>query len=429
MNPFSAWPVVAATFLALGTAYLLLGKSRPEAESAARFVSIDGLRGYLAFGVFLHHAAVWYVYLRTDRWAVPPSKLYAQLGQSSVMLFFMITGFLFWTKLLDSRTRPISWSKLYLSRILRLGPLYAFATACLVLASLYASGFKLHEPLSALMQHTSQWLAFTLLGTPDINRFTETGQLLGVGWSLRYEWLFYAFLPAGAMLLKVAGTLRVRFAPHSPRAAVERGAATPSPAEGIGILAGIGGVAATTTIAALIPGLDRMMLLAFGGGMLAAHVVRVEAVRRRFVGRFWSLVVAAAIAAIVGFYPSAYSLPVIALLTLTFTIIACGNTMFGVLHWRVSRILGEITYSIYLLHNFVLFIAFRVVLGHSAATLSPTFYWLVVCGLVPVLVVVCRTTFRTIEAPAMSLTPRVHAWLATRLMFSPPIRVLRDIRR
>ena len=150
------------------------------------------------------------------------------------------------------------------------------------------------------------------------------------------------------------------------------------------------------------------------GGMLAAHVVRVEAIRRNLTSRAWSLTAVAALVLIVRVYPDAYCLPVLALLTLVFTIVACGNSMFGILHWPASRGLGEVTYSIYLLHNFVNYIAFRLLLGKSAAALSPTAHWLIVCALAPVLILLSHTTFRLIEAPAMAAAPRFHTWLLSR---------------
>ena len=78
-----------------------------------RFSSLDGLRGYLALAVFLHHSAIWYFYLRSAAWALPPSRLYTHFGQSSVALFFMITSLLFWSKIMDGRDRPVDWLRLY----------------------------------------------------------------------------------------------------------------------------------------------------------------------------------------------------------------------------------------------------------------------------------------------------------------------------
>ncbi|WP_428425704.1 acyltransferase family protein [Methylibium sp.] len=70
----------------------------------------------------MHHSCLWYFHLRTGEWAPPASRLYTHLGQGSVALFFMITGFLFFSKLLDGRTRRIDWSKLFIARFLRLTP-------------------------------------------------------------------------------------------------------------------------------------------------------------------------------------------------------------------------------------------------------------------------------------------------------------------
>ena len=125
MSPVSPLPALACLLVAMATAYLL-GKKFGVPSSLGRFNSIDGLRGYLAFFVFLHHASIWYFYLQTGKWALPPSNLYTQFGHSSVFLFFMITGFLFFSKLIDGRTQTIDWGKLFVSRLLRLAPLYLF---------------------------------------------------------------------------------------------------------------------------------------------------------------------------------------------------------------------------------------------------------------------------------------------------------------
>ena len=401
MNSMSPWPELGATLLAFGTAFVLLRKSRPPAPPAARFVSLDGLRGYLAFAVFLHHTAVWYHYLRTDRWAPPPSKLYVHLGQSSVLMFFMITGFLFWSKLLDGHTRPICWSKLYISRVLRLVPLYAFAVAGLLLVALYSTSFHGNESFRRLAGHVGQWLAFALPGTPAINGFAETSLLFGVAWTLRYELLFYAFLPLGALLLR----------------------RTPATAWLIFSLA------ATVTTLRSIPSIDGILLLGFAGGMLAATAVRVEFIRRCLVGKMGSGLVVASLLVIVTCFVTAYCLPVLILLTVAFTIIACGNSMFGILHGQASRLLGEMSYSVYLLHNFLLFITFRLLLGSSASSLSPAAYWLVIGGLVPILIALCHATFRLIELPAMAAVPRVHAWVVSCLTlrwFAAPMEARRS---
>lgn len=108
MTVYSPWVVVAALALALGTAALLVRWQGVPARGG-RFVAIDGLRGFLAFFVFLHHGSIWYGQLHEQRWVAPASPLYRHLGDSSVALFFMITAFLFTTKVIDSDRRPIDW--------------------------------------------------------------------------------------------------------------------------------------------------------------------------------------------------------------------------------------------------------------------------------------------------------------------------------
>ena len=104
---------------------------RPGRRAGRRVATLDGLRGLLALSVFLHHAIVNYQYQRTGVWTVPPSTFYAMLGQGGVALFFMITGYLFWTKLLLEKGRP-RWTQLFIGRAFRIGPLYLLFVALMV---------------------------------------------------------------------------------------------------------------------------------------------------------------------------------------------------------------------------------------------------------------------------------------------------------
>lgn len=61
-------------------AFVPLSRFVPQPVSGSRFLAIDGLRGYLALAVLVHHSSIWYVYARTGKWSAPPSALYAQLG-------------------------------------------------------------------------------------------------------------------------------------------------------------------------------------------------------------------------------------------------------------------------------------------------------------------------------------------------------------
>ena len=397
MDPTSPLPAIGAILLAIGTASLLPHVVSFQVTSPPRFPTIDGLRGYLALAVFLSHSSIWYFYVHSGRWDVPPSNFYTHLGQSSVALFFMITGFLFWSKLLDGRARPIDWSRLYFSRLFRLVPLYLVSVACLLFVSIYTAGFQLRESISSLGLHTAQWLAFTIPGIAPVNGFTETLPLAGAVWSLPYEWLFYACLPIGAFCLRTG--------PPIPWL--------------------IFSIAAAVTITTLMPQVRVPMLYAFGGGMAAASLVRVRVMRTTLSNRVWSLIAIACFGMTVWLFPTAYTVPALLLLFGGFTIIACGNSIYGILEWSPSVVLSEMGYSLYLLHSTVLFVAYRLVLGEGASNLSPFEHWSIVLWLVPFLVVLCFITFRFIEKPAMAAAPRCHGWLVSTLRRSQALLVWR----
>lgn len=356
-----------------------------------RNISIDGLRGFLAFFVFLHHAAIWYFYLRSGHWQTPPSYFYVHLGQSSVVLFFMITAFLFSTKLLNNRSThgktplqsALFWQRLYVSRLMRLAPLYFFMLTIVLLLTALASRFQLREPLPVLLKSIGQWTSFTILGQPDLNGVIDTaGMIAGVNWTLPYEWFFYLTLPVVALLLRVL--------PPWPYALL--------------------GIASLTGLYFWQP--ELIYLLAFAGGMTAAVLVRLPVLPTWLAGKAGAFVALACLVTVFKAYPTANNLPAMALLTLAFTIFASGNSLFGLLHTRVAQALGDASYSIYLLHGLVLYVAFKLVLGVDAASrLSASGHWGVVLLCTAVLIPLSLLTFRWIEAPAIRSAPRLSRWL------------------
>ncbi len=333
-----------------------------------RVQGIDGLRGYLAGTVFIHHACIWYFFLRSGRWENPASDFYTELGRASVALFFMITAFLFTRRILTSRT--IEWNRLYVSRILRIVPLLV-----------------VHH-LAALLV-----LAFIRLNhIPSVFNGVDTDRKVlltaAVSWTLDFEWIFYLMLPLLALL---------------------RGMRVPL------VLVAL---SALMVVERQTEVLSENML-PFIGGVFAALVSNRHGLRKFAPSRIASLLV---IACLAGAYGFGRSLPVagwLALLTVAFTLIANGNTLSGLLGWRLSRAFGEITYSVYLLHGLVLFLAFRGVAGIPfAQSLSPAMHWLVVALATPFLVGLSYASWRWIEQPCLR---RVDAWSKRlRLSFVEP---------
>ena len=392
MDVLSPFPAVAALLVALVTIFFLKSKAAMP-PSNGRYGSIDGLRGYLAFFVFLHHSSIWYFYLRTGECKLPESNLYTHFGQSSVALFFMLSGFLFYSKLLDGRKRPINWTRLYISRVFRLGPLYYFALSIIFVIIAFLSHFTLKESPLLLLKELFEWGTFTLHARPDINAVKGTIEFMaGETWSLRYEWVFYFSLPLLAFALRISVPLSYLITSSILMA-----------------------------LAILRMHLDPIHIVSFAGGITSVYLVRIKYFCVRASSNIASIIVLTCIILVVICYRSAYSIIPLLLLSVAFGLVACGNTLFGVLETTVSRLLGELTYGIYLLHPIVTYVTFKFIIGFKiAATLSPLQHWLVIICCTPFLILISFATFKVIEAPSMVIVYPVSVWLKTRLSW--PIR-------
>jgi len=150
-----------------------------------RFIALDGLRGYLALGVYLHHAVMYWYLFQTGEFSRPPEDIIQNLGKVSVAIFFLITGFLFTNKLLTTKDK-IDWIKLYKGRIERLLPLYVFVLIIIASVVLIRTNAQLQVTDVRLVKDVLKWLLFHG-GT--VNGYADTGMIIaGVDWSLKYEW-------------------------------------------------------------------------------------------------------------------------------------------------------------------------------------------------------------------------------------------------
>lgn len=386
LDPTSPAPALFAILMALFSCFVLIRKFGPP-EEQGRYLAIDGLRGYLAFCVFLHHSMIWFFFLRTNQWAVPPSNLYTHFGQTGVAFFFMITGFLFFSKILDGRSKEIDWLRLYVSRFLRLMPLYAVAVGALFLIVFFLSDAMLHEPAGVLASEILRWMTFTVRGGPDINGVERTSLIVaGVIWSLPYEWCFYMLLPIFALINQVrVGRIYI--------------------------------VVSSLILIFIFKNHTYIYhWLSFVGGIAAAYVVRIAYLRQLLHKTVFSMAAILLILATVAFFPSTYDWAPIAMLSAVFVVIAAGNGIFGLLTNTVSRALGELAYSIYLLHGIILFLLFRYVIGfEKSKLLQPIDYWLVIIAVSPILIFVSCLSYRKIERPALLNTDALTSWMRKKI--------------
>lgn len=362
----AVWAIPAVFAIAIAT-MALLNFSAKITLPAGRMQAIDGLRGFLALSVFLHHAMIWQNFLHSGQWRVPASTLFAHLGQSSVSLFFMITACLFFTRILDARERPIDWGRLYVSRVMRILPLLILVvlTTTLLVACIKYWGFDAANP--AWIPRTARPLLVTA----------------GVAWTLHYEWLFYFTLPLLALMRGVIPPIAVLLL-----AFVMLGTENWSK-------------------------INAVLLLNFAAGMASAALIRQPALRKLLCSSAACVFAIACIALAIYLCPTPFSPEAIGLLWGAFTIIAAGNRFFGLLTLPICRQLGEITFGIYLLHGPLLFIVLRCGLGlQLAASLTLTEHWLVILTITPVLIGIAVLSFIWIERPCMMAAPQLHTWLS-----------------
>ncbi|MFM2214109.1 MAG: hypothetical protein RL427_1372 [Bacteroidota bacterium] len=338
-----------------------------------RYPEIDGIRGYLAFFVFLHHSYIWEQYLQTKTWEDPKSVLFTHFGQTSVVLFFIITAFLFITKVVESKS-DFDWRAYIKARFFRLFPMYF----CLVLVIFtmvgYYSNFKQWDSAIGLLKSGLSWLFFTVDGAQDLNGFNSTFLMnSGVSWTLPYEWMFYFLLPIFALLLR-------KKVPYLT-------------------------VLIFTLVFLLILWINQASIrhfMPFIGGIVAAVLLQNTNIRATLGRPVYSLIAIVLLVVPILFFDSGRKPVPLICSSLFFMIIASGNSLFGVLNRSLSRKFGQITYSLYLVHGTLLFVLFYGVLGlERASQLSTTEYWGLIALTVIPLLLVSQLTFKYIELPMM----------------------------
>ncbi len=151
------------------------------------FTELDGLRGIAALAVFCHH--VCFSTVPPAGW--PPFILHLRTlcmpGDAGVDLFFVLSGFLITSLLLDARTRPFYYHDFYWKRALRILPLYMLVLLY-VLAVVPGSG------------------GYVLLSALFLSNFALLFHVASAGpfWTLAIEEQFYLLWPTLLRRLSLA---------------------------------------------------------------------------------------------------------------------------------------------------------------------------------------------------------------------------------
>ena len=394
--------MAAAAALMLRFVPLLAVERRAHRDS----LPLDGLRGLLASSVLFHHAEIWFVYAHSGRWDTPASRLYTAIGPAAVTVFFFISGYLFWDKALRKPER-VSWSQLLPNRARRILPAYWAAVLLILLSCLVLSHFRLQERGHTVTKEIAEWLVggFPHLGDTSLNGVNGVIVSAGVFWTLRMEWMFYGLLPL-LLWFRKAWRLPLLFAG----------------AKLLSILLTLVSNSHFGKMHAVFWELPTqfcsMMFVGFSIGMIAAYRPWNERVRRSMTSP-WAAALALVCVALTFKTQGAYTVAQSLLLAPLFLTVVAGNSFAGLFSSRPMRALGQISYSVYILHGVLLFDLLHLWNQHSAvAAMSRTTFALLIWGIGMAVALIATLSYWLIERPFSGGAP-----VAARVKGGPGLQV------
>lgn len=330
-----------------------------------RHEMLDGLRGFLAISVLFQHAVTNFTYYSTGAWHITDIRFYRHAGGEAVILFFMITSFLYWSKAISSKGY-VDARKIYTNRFLRLAPMYLFSAVIVTCIVLIQTKFSIVS-VSDFFRDIFSWLTLGLVTTTSVNGVSIIPINAGIHWTLHYEWIFYLLLPFSSMVLR-GGLYRLFAVP---------------------------------LVLLVFFASDWGYWVIFLFGIVAAHIVhkwpKIEWVHKKWFVSFLPIL------GVVAIYLMQYKPYGMAQYLVSLAILLCfiyGNSFFGLFKTRAALLLGTISYSVYLMHGILLFLVLRSV-DHITPVkdLAVSEFWGLILISALFTVVFSAITYRYVEHP------------------------------
>lgn len=172
--------------------------------------TLDGLRGVVAVAVVVHHSTISYLEEARGQIGEPASFVQNQLGSASVALFFMVSSYLFCSSLIE-RKGALDLVRFFESRTVRIVPLYMMMVGATVFSAFYLTDFELLVSPVKLLKSVARIGMFDFVTTYDINT-VNIRVFIGQIWSLKYEWMLYLTLPVLTVFMRMTGRVWPLFA-------------------------------------------------------------------------------------------------------------------------------------------------------------------------------------------------------------------------
>jgi peptidoglycan/LPS O-acetylase OafA/YrhL len=387
-----------------------------------RFIgSLTGLRYVAAVTVAVGHGSL---ALRHD-WL---AQLVAQISSIGMTLFFVLSGFVLWLNYaasFKSKALSVALREFAIARFARLYPMYAIVVFAVVGWLVFRRG-EAAPSLGFILTMTQAW--FPVLDGTMLVAVVPSLQHL---WSISVELFFYLLFPLVCFLLNGVARVKTVMALAVINLAVF--------AISIGVFFQYG----AAFLRAFVPSLteNSMQWLTYYGpylhisqflaGCLVAMVyVKLAAtpvgrVERRFASLlFWVSAVGLAISPVALFFQPmlpAYYFDIELAVRLGevafFSVILLAASRYGLasfLSWRWMIIGGECSYSVYLLHPFLI----RIAMIGKSETPGVAEFVLRLCLFVGAVTAVAWIAYSVVEAPS-------RAWLRRVLGATAPREILR----
>jgi len=163
-----------------------------------RYDYIDGLRGLAAILVVCSHSWRFRDIGFTNDEITKADYFYiGNFGALGVQLFFCITGFLFFKKII-SQGLEIDWKQFYISRWKRLAPLYMAFCLCVIILGIMIAGPGAVN--ASALTSAAKLMTFGFMGGKFAVGNYDSGYITPILWTLPYEWKFYFSIPAIAVI-------------------------------------------------------------------------------------------------------------------------------------------------------------------------------------------------------------------------------------
>lgn len=368
--------ILTACFVLASRLHWLMPADYFARAETQKYKTIEGLRSLLALSVFFHHGVITYYFYQHGRWEPPPSVFFTLLGGVSVNLFFLITGFLFWGKAIQSEGK-IGYATLLRSRIRRIAPAYMASVSIMLAVIFFQTGSAIIEPLNEILINASKWLfGLGFLSHHPINGIPPYRIGAGVFWTLRYEWKFYLALPIIAVLLRKEIPKSVLYTASM-------------------VVFGY----------VVIYQYDQMpMLLLFLCGMACAAFNSLPSARDLLTkSRLFQIVGLASILSIFLFFgtsPSYMATFLLSIFFLSLIHLRQESVLFKLLQTRAAKILGACSYSTYVLHGVILYVGFAIAnIFFPVGKMTPMMFWALMASLSVIVVIASVLSYRFIEHP------------------------------